>query len=94
MKCYWLYIRILLVNGSANDNKTWYVQYVLPAITFDATTLHVCKQQETASGDYLLFCDTLISNWLIVVLMTIRFDTHVSPTITSDVYYILVNNNK
>ena len=28
--------------------------------------------------------DILVSNWLIVVLMTIRLGIHVSPTITSD----------
>ena len=32
----------------------------------------------------LFYSDTLDSNWFIVVLVTIRFDTHVLPTISSD----------
>ena len=43
-------------------------------ITSDATTLHVCKQQQIASGNKLLFSDTFVSNWLIVVLMSSGVD--------------------
>ena len=52
--------------------------HVLPAIIADVTRLNVCKQQQIASGNKLLFSDTLVSNWLIVVVMTIGLDPHVS----------------
>ena len=58
--------------------------HVSPTITSDATTLHVCKQQQIVSGNKLFFSDTLDSNWLIVVSMTIRLCTHVPSIITSD----------
>ena len=32
----------------------------------------------------IVFSDTLVSNWLMAVPMTIRLGTHVSRTITSD----------
>ena len=51
--------------------------HVFPTITFDSKTLHVCKQQQK-------FSDTLVSDWLMAVPMTIRLGTHVSLTITSD----------
>ena len=58
--------------------------HVFPTINFDAKTLHVCKQQQIASGKKNVFSDTLISNWLMAVPMTIRLGTH----------YMFVNNNK
>ena len=59
-------------------------RHVFPTITFDSKTLHVYKQQQIASGNKLFFSDTLVSNWLMAVPMTIRLGTHVSLTITSD----------
>ena len=58
--------------------------HLSPTISTDTTTLHVCKQQQIASGKKKVFCDTLISNRLMAVPMTIRLGTHVSLTITSD----------
>ena len=56
--------------------------HVSLTITSDATTLQPCKQQQIASGnELLLVIYTLDSNWLIVLLMTIR---HLSPTISLD----------
>ena len=52
-----------------------------PTITSDAKTLLVCKQH---LRQQIVFSDTLVSNWLMAVLMTIRLDTHVSLNITSD----------
>ena len=60
--------------------------HLSPTISSDAATLHVCKQQQIASGNKYYY-NLLVSNWLIVVLMTIRLGihvSHVSPTITSD----------
>ena len=58
--------------------------HVFPTITFDSKTLHYCKQQQIASGNKYFFNDTLVSNWLMAVPMTIRLGTCVSLTITSD----------
>ena len=52
--------------------------HVFPTITFDSKTLHVCKQQQ------IVFSDTLVSNWLMAVRMTIRLGTCVSLPISSD----------
>ena len=57
--------------------------HLSPTISSDAATLHVCKQQQIASGNKY-YRNILVSNWLIVLLMTIRLDTHPSPTISSD----------
>ena len=46
--------------------------HVFPTITFDSKTLHVCKQQQIATGNKLFFNDTLVSNRLMAVQMTIR----------------------
>ena len=43
--------------------------HVFPTINFDAKTLHFCKQQQ------IVFSDTLVSNWLMAVWMTIRVGT-------------------
>ena len=51
-----------------------------PTISSDTATLHVCKQQQIASGNKY-YKNILVSNWLIVVLMTIRLAIHI---ITSD----------
>ena len=60
--------------------------HVSLTITSDATTFQPCKQQQIASGNelLLLISDTLDFNWLIVLLMTIRLGTHLTPTISSD----------
>ena len=59
--------------------------HVFPTITSDAKTLHICKQQQIASGNKVfLYSDNLVSNWLLAVPMTIRLCTHVLLTITSD----------
>ena len=58
--------------------------HLSPTFSSDAATLHVCKQQQIASGKKLFFSDTLVSNWLIAMPMTIRLGTHVSLTISSD----------
>ena len=71
----------LLLVLIVDDNKTWYPS--LPTISSDAATLHVCKQQQIASGNKY-YLNILVSNWLIVLLMTIRLNIHVSLTITSD----------
>ena len=57
--------------------------HLSPTIYSDAATLHVCKQQQIASGNKYYY-NILVSNWLIAVLMIIRLGIHVSPTITSD----------
>ena len=36
--------------------------HLSPTISSDAATLHVCKQQQIASGNKLFFSDTLVSN--------------------------------
>ena len=51
--------------------------HVFPTITFDYKILQVCKQQQIASGNKLFFSDTLVSNWLMAVPITIRLGTHV-----------------
>ena len=51
-----------------------------PTIFSDAATLHVCKQQQIASGNKY-YENILVSNWLIVVLMTIRLSIYVLHTI-------------
>ena len=56
------------------------IVHVFHIITFDSKTLHVCKQQQIASGNKLF----LVSYWLMSVPMTIRLGTHVSLTITPE----------
>ena len=69
--------------------------HVFLTINFDAKTLHVCKQQQIASGNKKNFCDTLVSNWLMAVQMTISHG-HMchSPLPLMPQNFNPVNNNK
>ena len=68
--------------------------HLAPTIFSDAATLHVCKQQQIASGNELLFSDTLDSDLLTVLLMTIRLGTFHPPLPLILKHYMFVNNNK
>ena len=61
--------------------------HVFPTITSDAKTLHVCKQQQIASGNKLfLVIYTLVSNWLMAVPMTIRLGTHIRQMASKSIF--------
>ena len=51
-------------------------------ITSDATTFQPYKKNNLRQR--VVISDNLDSNWLIVLLMTIRLGTHLSPTISFD----------
>ena len=53
-------------------------------ITSDPVTLLVCKQQIASDNKLLYNYDTLIPNWLIIVLMAIRLGTNVSHNTNSE----------
>ena len=40
----------------------------------------MCKQQRVSSNKLLRISNALDSNWLIIVLMTVRLDIHVSSS--------------
>ena len=53
--------------------------HVSLTITSDATTFQPYKKTNSLR-QRVVISDTLDSNWLIVLLMTIRLGTHLSPT--------------
>ena len=65
---------------------------VSPTSTSNAAIFQPCKQQQIASGNKLLLV-ILDSKLLIVLLMTIRLGTQLSPTISYDATTLHVFTN-